>query len=112
MDTIQHQLPIVYTYWASFLIVWSLIVCFMLGRTIAIAKHTHLIVPKTDTLVLITILIGAFVLFASIFLIPSVTVLFIEVALLLSLWYTIFLGIVNHLNIITHLRYCTLKHFG
>jgi len=112
MENFQQLLPVVYTYWASVLIVWSLVVCFMLGKSIATAKHTHMIVPKTDTLVLITILIGAFVLFASIFLIPSVTVLFIEVALLLSLWYTIFLGIVNHLNIITHLRYCTLKHFG
>lgn len=109
METILNQLPVIYTYWACGLMTWSVIVCLMMGRVISLSHKTRSFLPRTDTAVFVTIAIGAILLFISVFVIPQVTVLFVEIALLLSLWYTVFLGIINHLNIMTWLRYCTLS---
>jgi hypothetical protein len=112
MENILEQLPFIYVYWACGLMTWSAIVCLMLGRVISISRKTKYLIPRTDSLVFITIALGGIMLFISVFVIPQVTVLFIEIALLLSLWYTVFLGIVNHLNIVTWLRYRTLTKFS
>jgi hypothetical protein len=41
---------------------------------------------------------GAF-LGLSVFCVPQITALFVEIALILALWYTVFLVAVNHINV-------------
>jgi hypothetical protein len=104
MEYIFNLLPVIYVYWAGILAVWSLINGGMMFKIIASAciqsytKQSYLIL-------LITVLIGGGLLVTSVFMIPQVTVLFIEIACMLALWYTVFLITVSHLNIVAYLHF-------
>lgn len=99
MEHIFNQLPVIYVYWACLLVVWSIINSGMMCKIILNAHHNHTYTRQSNVLILGTTIVGGIMLAGSVFVVPQVTVLFVEIALILSLWYTVFLATISHLNI-------------
>lgn len=99
METVLSLLPVVYVYWASGLMVWSMIQASLTGNIVRIIKNRHQVTRKTDVLIMVTMMVCAALLYASVFVVPSITALFVDIALVVALWYTVFLGTVSHFNI-------------
>lgn len=106
MEHFLKTLPAVFIYWSSALIVWSCIVFGMQTRIILAARKIQKYTRSSDTIILITVAIGAMILFIPTFVIPEVSVLFVEVLLILCLWYTVFLMMINILNVNCWVNYC------
>lgn len=99
MEGILALLPIFYVYWASGLMVWSILQAGITGRLVQILRGRHQMYRKADLLIMATLIVCAGILFASVFLIPNIMALFAEIALIVALWYTVFLAIVSQFNI-------------
>lgn len=99
METILALLPVFYVYWASGLMVWSIIQAGLTGNIVRIINNRHSIWRKTDLLIMLTLVVCAALLYASVFVVPGVTALFVDIALVVVLWYTVFLAAVCHFNI-------------
>lgn len=99
MENFLNILPVLYIYWASGLIVWSGIVCVMQGLAIVHNRRRYQHSRRSDILMLFSVGMCGLLLTASVFIIPQFTVLFVEIALMLALWYTVFLVALNHINV-------------
>ena len=99
MEKILDILPVFYIYWACGLMVWSTIVCGMQAMVLRHNKKRNQSCRRSDILMMFVVgACGAF-LGVSVFAVPQITTLFVEVALILALWYTVFLVAVNHINV-------------
>lgn len=106
MEHILNTLPSIFMYWAGALIVWSGIVVVMQTKIIMAARQLQAYTRSSDTIILITVAIGAIFLIGATFIVPQISVLFVEVLLILSLWYTVFLMMINILNVNCWVSYC------
>lgn len=104
MEHFLNMLPILYIYWASGLVVWSGIVCVMQAMVITHNKKRNQDCRRSDITTLFAVgMFGTF-LAVSVFAIPQITVLFVEIALMLVLWYTVFLFALNHINVLSFIH--------
>lgn len=106
METILTFLPVAYVYWASILMVWSVLQAGITGNIVRIFKNRYNMYRQTDMLVMATMLMCAGMLYGSVFVVPHITALFIDIALVVALWYTVFLGTVSQFNLssLLHIR--------
>lgn len=100
MEKFLNMLPILYIYWACGLIVWSSIACAMQAMVISHNRKRYHHSRKWDIMMLFVVGMCGIFLGVSVFVIPQVTTLFVEIALMLVLWYTVFLVALNHINIL------------
>lgn len=99
MEAILALLPVAYVYWASILLVWSVIQAGITGNILRIINNKHQVCRRTDLLIMFTMIVCAAILFATIFIIPHITVLFVDIVMVIALWYTVFLATVSQFNI-------------
>lgn len=104
MENFLSLLPILYIYWASGLIVWSGIVCVMQAMVLVHNKQRKQSCRRSDLTALFAVGICGSFLAISVFIIPQITVLFIEIALMMVLWYTVFLFALNHINVLSFIH--------
>lgn len=101
MEQFLNMLPILYVYWACGLIVWSTMICTMQCMVLVHNKKRHQSCRRSDILMLFAVGTCGIFMGISVFVIPQMTFLFVEIALLMALWYTVFLVAINHMNIIS-----------
>lgn len=99
MESILAILPVFYVYWASGLMIWSILQAGITGNIVRVINSRHSFHRKTDLLIMFTLVVCAALLYASVFVVPYITALFVDIALVVALWYTVFLGTVCHFNI-------------
>ena len=99
MEQVLSILPVLYIYWACGLIVWSTIVCGMQALVLNHNRQRNQSCRRADIVMLFMVGLCGLFLGVSVFIIPQITALFVEIALLVVLWYTVFLVALNHLNV-------------
>lgn len=104
MEYIFTNLSLIYVYWACLLAVWSIINGGMLFKIIVSTYSAQSYTKQATLMILLMILVSAIVLLVSVFVIPQITVLFVEVGLMLALWYTVFSATISHLSVVEHLN--------
>lgn len=104
MEQYLNLLPILYIYWASGLIVWSGIVCVMQVMVLRHNMKRNQDCRRSDITTMFAVGMCGTFLAISVFVIPQVTLLFVEIALMLVLWYTVFLFALNHINVLSFIH--------
>jgi len=95
MQDIITTLPILFSFWTSLLIVWSLAAAFCMHKIISKIKQCNLPVRRSDKAVFWMSLGGALILTVFLFGFPSFTALIIDVMVGLDFWYTLFMVYVS-----------------